>query len=215
MVDDDPHPLDLRPGQLARTRCQLLGELRRDVRRRGGGGRWDKVGFVFIAGACSATGSSLNYGWSIPCRGRSSSARRAASRARIASRPSPTAARMSAPKPRSAPARSEPTRSGVYRSTVSLTTRVSQNDMPNPKDAPTISQRSRLNMGSGLPVPTPPAHATGHPGRTRTERERLDDRVGEGEVSQPGRRVDGGGDRLGGAEEGVHPLELAVGLPDC
>ena len=70
----------------------------------------------------------------------SSSARRTASRSRMASRPSTTAARSSWPKA-PGPARSgDPP--GAYRSTVRLTSRFTQYDTPNPNDAPVTSQKA-------------------------------------------------------------------------
>src|SRR3954453_7848008 len=95
---------------------------------------------------------------------------------------------------------------------VSRTKRIIQNDMPKPKPAPIISQNSRLNMDSTGTVDA--AEPAGGAARTRRERERLDHRVGEREVCQSRRGVDGRPDRLGGTEQAVDALELEVGVAD-
>src|SRR3954453_10945864 len=84
--------------------------------------------------------------------------------------------------------------------------------MPKPKPAPIISQNSRLNMSSAGTVDA--AEPAGGAARPRGERKRLDHRVGEREVRQSRRGVDGGADRLGSTEEAVDALELEVGVAD-
>src|SRR5581483_7761532 len=112
------------------------------------------------------------------------SARISSSRSRMAARPSATAARSSRPKERTAPAMSADTRSGRYRSTVCLSSRLSQNDSPNPNPMPTNSQNSRLNIAL-LGLGATAAEAAGGATGAGRERDRLDDRVREREVREP------------------------------
>ena len=127
-----------------------------------------------------------------------------ASRSRIASRPSATAARRSAPRRSQSARRGRPTPArACSAATVSRTKRVTQNDTPKPKPTPTASQKSRLNT-VGLRAPAAaerPGGAAGAGG----EGERLDDRVREREVGEARRGVDRGRDRLGGAEQRRRP----------
>src|SRR4051812_29329468 len=121
-------------------------------------------------------------------------------------RPSATASLMSDPSWRRAPLRSDDTRSGLYRSMVCRTKRISQNDMPKPKPTPTTSQNSRLNT---LGAPPESASGTGGAG---AEGHQLDHRVGEGQVGEPRCGVDGARDRLRRPEQGVDPFQLGIGL---
>src|SRR4051794_28624711 len=84
--------------------------------------------------------------------------------------------------------------------------------MPAPSPMPTQSQKSRLNIALLDLVPGPePLQGSRRP---RAERQRLDDRVRESEVGEPGRRVDRARDGLRTLEEAVDALQVGVGLPN-
>ena len=133
-------------------------------------------------GAARGSASDQRYRWV-----GASSARISFSRSRIASRPSVTAARRSPPNARMASARSDDTRSGAYRATVSRTKREHPEREPETEPDPDGEPEQSLEHPPPLFVQPPAAEASRRPAGARRERETLDDRIGERQVGEPRR----------------------------
>ena len=137
------------------------------------------------------------------CRGQpcSTSAGSSASRSRIASRPSATAARRSVPRPLMASGQ-------VGRDPLGRVAGGRLLDEPHEPErhaepeAGTDDQPEQATEHARRYFSAGCAGSAGGPPGARRQRQDLDDRVGEGQVGQARSRVDRAADRLGGAEHG-------------